>query len=64
LRDEENEQLHTMWRELTADPKFASLHHYDVVALALTRLQGELQGEERAELLRYLEARIRRSGGS
>jgi amino acid transporter len=62
LRDEENQQLHRLWRELTADPKFALLHHYDIVAIALTELQQELNGERREELLRQLEARLPRPG--
>lgn len=60
LRDEENEQLHRLWRELTSDPKFASLHHYDVVAIALKELEHELGSERRGELLKMLEGRLRR----
>jgi amino acid transporter len=60
LRDEENQQLHQLWRELTSDPKFASLHHYDVVAVALNEIERELGTERRQELLKMLEARLRR----
>jgi amino acid transporter len=60
LRDEENQQLHRLWRELTADPKFASLHHYDVVAIALNEIERELGTERRQELLKALEERLRR----
>ncbi len=62
LREQENEQLHKLWRELTADAKFASLHHYDVVAVALDELEQELSEERRAELLEKFEARLRRPG--
>jgi amino acid transporter len=59
LRDEENERLHRLWRELTSDPRFASLHHYDVVALALDEFEHELDSDRRAELLNILEAKLR-----
>jgi len=62
LRDEENQQLHRLWRGLVADPKFAALHHYDVVAIALDELEQELDSERREELLKMLEARLRRPG--
>jgi hypothetical protein len=62
LREEDNAKLHELWLELTQDPKFAALHHYDVIWLALSELQQELHGEHRRQLLELLELELRRSG--
>jgi hypothetical protein len=62
LREEDNESLHKIWLELTRDPKFAALHHYDVVWLALKELQQELDGDRRQQLLKLLEDELRRDG--
>jgi amino acid transporter len=61
LRDEDNAKLHELWKDVTADPKFASLHHYDVVALALKELDREIHDPaRRAELLEALEQAMSR----
>lgn len=60
LRAEDLELLHNIWLELTTEPEFRGLHHYDVVALALKELQTELHGGGgREALLRELEALAR-----
>jgi amino acid transporter len=64
LRDEDNQKLHAIWRQLTSDPKLASLHHYDVVAIALKELERELGSARREELLRMLEDELGRSGNN
>lgn len=64
LRDEDNAKLHELWKEVTADPKFASLHHYDIFSLALMELDREIHDpKRRAELLRMLEQQLRGQGG-
>jgi amino acid transporter len=60
LRPEDNELLHQLWKELTVDPEYAMLHHYDVVSLALRGLQRDLLGERRQEMLRVLKDELRR----
>lgn len=56
LRPEDLELLHNIWLELTTEPEFRGLHHYDVIALALKQMQAELQGgNSREALLRELE---------
>jgi nucleotide-binding universal stress UspA family protein len=50
--------MHKVWLDVTRDPRFAGAHHYHVVALALERLQQELKGSERAQLLDQLEKEI------
>ena len=54
LRPQEVELMHQLWRDITADPKFAGAHHYHIVALALEELQRELTTAQRAELLAKL----------
>jgi amino acid transporter len=61
LREEDNQKLHQLWKEVTEDSKFASLHHYDIIALALEELEREMQDPgRRDELLRLLEEALRR----
>ena len=60
LRDVDNEMLHRLWLELTGDLKFAALHHYDVIALALSELRHELDSGRREELLRQLGEELKR----
>jgi len=64
LREEDNENLHRIWLALTRDPKFAALHHYDVIWLALQELQRELDGGRRQQLLKLLEDELQREGRS
>ena len=54
LRAEDVELMHRVWLDITSDPKYAGLHHYHVVALALEQLQRELKGDQRAALLAKL----------
>jgi hypothetical protein len=58
LRDEDVALMHQLWLELTRDPRYAGLHHYDVVALALKELEGEMHGPERERLLKALQAEL------
>jgi hypothetical protein len=54
LRPQDLELLHTIWLQLTSDPKFAGTHHYHVVSLALEELRKELDSHRRSELLNKL----------
>jgi amino acid transporter len=65
LREQDNEKLHALWKEVTVDPRFSTLHHYDIVSLALDELERELRTDSRrSELLRTLEQRMKnRDGG-
>ncbi len=51
LRPEDLDLIHNLWLEITADPEYRGLHHFDVVALALRELQSELHSQRRQELL-------------
>jgi amino acid transporter len=55
LWPEDVDKLHDLWLKLTAsDALGAKLHHRDVVGLALRRLEHELAGEGREEVIRQL----------
>ena len=59
LRPEDIELLHKLWLDITHDPHFAAIHHYDVLALALEELQQELKSGRRPELLEMLQQELR-----
>jgi amino acid transporter len=53
-------KLHDLWLSLSSDDALgAKLHHRDVVGLALRRLEKELSGEEREDVLRQLAEELR-----
>jgi len=58
LRPQDLELLHRLWLEITANPEYAGLHHYHVVALALQELQRELKGPNRKEILEQLKSEL------
>ena len=60
LWPEDVNKLHDLWLKLSAEDALGSkLHHRDVVGLALRRLEGELNGERRAEILQQLGEELR-----
>jgi hypothetical protein len=60
LRPQDVELMHTLWLNITRDPKFAGAHHYHIVALALEELQRELSTEQREQLLAKLHDEMNR----
>jgi len=54
MRPQDLELMHSVWLDITSDPKYAGAHHYHVVALALEELRRELNSDVRAELLAKL----------
>jgi nucleotide-binding universal stress UspA family protein len=64
LRDEDLALMHQLWLQLTHDPRYSGLHHYDVVALALKEIERELQGPDRDRLMALLREEMqKRTGG-
>jgi amino acid transporter len=60
LWPEDIDKLHNLWLRLSGDDALgAKLHHRDVVGLALRKLQEELEGPEREQLLRHLREELR-----
>jgi len=60
LWPEDLDRLHEVWLKLAAQEKFGSkLHHRDVVGVALRRLETDLAGQDRDEVLRDMERELR-----
>jgi hypothetical protein len=60
LWPEDVDKLHDLWLQLSAEESVgAKLHHRDVVGFALRRLEEDLDGQEREELLRELNDQLR-----
>ena len=57
LRPEDVKLLHDLWLDVTRDPRYAHVHHYHIVALALHKLEGELRSQDRARVLSELAER-------
>jgi amino acid transporter len=51
LRPVDIELLHKIWLEITSDPRYAGLHHYHIVALALKELKRSLHSPDREAVL-------------
>ncbi len=51
LRPSDVELLHKIWLEITSDPRYAGLHHYHIVALALEELKRSLHSPDREAVL-------------
>jgi hypothetical protein len=51
LRNQDLDLLHRLWLQISADSRFAGVHHYHIVAVALEELEQGLQGAKKAEVL-------------
>jgi amino acid transporter len=51
LRPQDVELLHKIWLEITSDPRYAGLHHYHIVALAMEELKNALHSPDRQAVL-------------
>jgi len=61
LWPEDLDRLHDLWLELSEKEGFGSrLHHRDVVGVALRRLEKELTGERRPDVLGDLRQELRK----
>src|SRR5438128_2322728 len=61
LWPEDLDRLHELWLRLTEEGFGSKLHHRDVVGVALRRLEKELTGVEREEILEDLKNELRKS---
>jgi amino acid transporter len=60
LWPEDLDRLHDVWLKMTGHERFGSkLHHRDVVGVALRRLETDLNGPDRDEVLRDMEKELR-----
>ena len=64
LWPEDLDRLHDLWLGLSDDERFGShLHHRDVIGVALRRIQRDLKGTEREEVVTDLVRELRTSHG-
>ena len=64
LWPEDLDRLHDLWLGLSADERFGShLHHRDVVGVALRRMERDLKGTDRDEVVTDLVGELRTSQG-
>ena len=63
LRPEDTELLHKIWLEVTADPELSSLHHYNIVSMALKKLQERLHSNERGKIVELLKDELYQDKG-
>jgi hypothetical protein len=61
LWPEDLDRLHELWLRLTGEGFGAKLHHRDVVGVALRRMEKELEGPEREQVLDDLEKELRKN---
>jgi len=54
LTSEEINRIHMLWLDVTREKGAEHFHHHDVVALAITRVEQELKGPHREEVLRQI----------
>jgi len=62
LTDEDVELTHKIWLDIVEQHPEVDLHHRDVIAVALRRLEQELHGPHRGKLLESLDKGRRRTG--
>jgi hypothetical protein len=61
LWPEDVDRVHEIWLRLTGQDRFGSkLHHRDVVGVALRRLERDLEGENREQLLNDIAAEMQK----
>jgi amino acid transporter len=58
LTEQDLHLIHRLWLDVTQEPQLKDAHHRDIVALALDRLAGELEGKGRAVVLQALRRQL------
>ncbi len=62
LWPEDLDRLHDIWLQLTGQGGLgAKLHHRDVVGVALMRLEQDLEGEDREQVMQQIQREMRKS---
>ena len=62
LDDKDVNMIHNLWLEVRGDAACDTIHHRDVVALALNRLEQDLHGLERSGVIAQMRSQV--SGGA
>jgi hypothetical protein len=61
LKDTEVNSIHDMWLDASGEKGIEELHHRDIVVIALTRMEADLKGSHRQEVLDQLRKFIHHS---
>ena len=54
LTSEEINRIHQLWLDVTHEKGAEHFHHHEVVAMAISRLEQELKGPRREEVMRQI----------
>jgi amino acid transporter len=49
MRQEDVDLLHTLWKEVTSDPKYRELHHFHVLNVALQEMRARMHDDGRRD---------------
>ena len=49
MRQEDVDLLHSLWKDLTSDPKYRELHHYHVLNVALEEMKARMHDDGRRD---------------
>ena len=62
MRKEDVDLLHGLWKEVTSDPRYRELHHYDLLNVALQEMASRMHdGAEREKVLQDVYEEMKRA---
>jgi len=61
LRPRDNQLLHSLWLHAVKDPELASIHHYNIVHVALTRFLNDVEHGRRDEIMEQMREELRQN---
>ena len=65
MRQEDVDLLHSLWKEVTSDPRYRELHHYHVLNVALQEMAERMHnGAYRDEVMKEIHDEMERRGGA
>ncbi len=65
MRQEDVDLLHSLWKEVTSDPRYRELHHYHVLNVALQEMAERMHnGAYRDEVMKEIQDEMERRGGA
>ncbi len=65
MRQEDVDLLHSLWKEVTSDPRYRELHHYHVLNVALQEMADRMHnGAYREEVMKEIQDEMERRGSA
>ena len=65
MRQEDVDLLHSLWKEVTSDPRYRELHHYHVLNVALQEMADRMHNDGyRDEVMKEIHDEMERRGGA